>query len=81
MSNSYKYAFVNKEEGTIEVCLKKQLNSFVFDFKDNGIGFDYYNEINKGSLGLNLIGSFSEQLNGKFEYLKVDNGIHFVLKF
>ena len=81
MSNSYKYAFVNKEEGTIEVSLKKQLNTFVFDFKDNGLGFDYSNEINKGSLGLNLIGSFSEQLNGKFEYLKVGNGIHFVLKF
>jgi two-component sensor histidine kinase len=81
MSNSYKYAFENREEGIIEVSLKKQLNTFVFDFKDNGLGFDYHNEINKGSLGLNLIGSFSEQLNGKFEYLKVDTGVHFVLKF
>jgi two-component sensor histidine kinase len=81
ISNSYKYAFNNKEEGTIEVCFKKQLNSFVFDFKDNGLGFDYHNEISKGSLGLNLIGSFSEQLNGKFEYLKVNTGIHFVLNF
>lgn len=81
MSNSYKYAFENREEGIIEVSLKKQLNTFVFDFKDNGLGFDYHNEINKGSLGLNLIGSFSEQLNGKFEYLKVDIGVHFVLKF
>jgi len=81
ISNSYKYAFNNKEEGTIEVCFKKQLNSFVFDLKDNGLGFDYHNEISKGSLGLNLIGSFSEQLNGKFEYLKVNTGIHFVLNF
>jgi two-component sensor histidine kinase len=81
MSNSYKYAFNGKEEGTIEVSFKKQLNSFKFEFKDDGLGFDYQKEINKGSLGLNLIASFSEQLNGKFEYLKVNSGIHFVLTF
>lgn len=81
MSNSYKYAFNGKEEGTIEVSFKKELNSFKFEFKDDGLGFDYKKEINKGSLGLNLIASFSEQLNGKFEYLKVNSGIHFVLTF
>lgn len=81
MSNSYKYAFTNKEQGIIEIKFKKQENNYIFEYSDDGTGFDYDKEINKGSLGLNLIGSFSEQLNGKFEYIKKETGMHFVLKF
>lgn len=81
ISNSCKYAFINKELGIIELNFKKQSTNFVFDYTDDGMGFDYGTEIKKGSLGLNLIESFSEQLNGTFEYIKKENGMLFVLKF
>lgn len=81
MSNSYKYAFTNKEEGTIEIHFTKQLNKYIFKYNDDGLGFDYDTEINKGTLGLNLIGSFSEQLYGSFEYIKKEKGMQFLLKF
>lgn len=81
MSNSYKHAFTNKEQGTIEINFIKQSNNYIFEYKDDGFGFDYDVEINKGSLGLNLIASFSEQLNGHFEFINKTNEMLFLLKF
>lgn len=81
MSNSYKHAFTCKEQGTIEINFIKQSNNYIFEYKDDGFGFDYDLEINKGSLGLNLIASFSEQLNGHFEFINKTNEMLFVLKF
>lgn len=81
MSNSYKHAFTNKEQGTLEINFIKQLNNYIFEYKDDGSGFDYDTEINNSSLGLNLIASFSEQLNGEFEYINRKNEMLFVLKF
>jgi two-component sensor histidine kinase len=81
MSNSYKYAFTNKEQGSIEIAFTKQSNNYIFEYSDTGLGFDYNTEINKDSLGLNLITSFSQQLNGHFEYINKKNGMFFVLKF
>ena len=81
MSNSYKYAFKNKDEGVIEVHFKKEATNFIFEFIDDGAGFDYNNEIKKDTLGLNLIGSFCEQLNGQFEFVRKDNHMYFQLKF
>lgn len=81
MSNSYKYAFENKENGTIEIHFTKQLNNYIFEYRDDGLGFDYETERKKASLGLNLIESFSEQLYGTFEYIKKEKGMQFLLKF
>ncbi len=81
MSNSYKYAFKNKDEGLIEVHFKKEATNYIFEFIDDGAGFDYNIELKKDTLGLNLIGSFSEQLNGKFEFVRKDNRMYFQLKF
>lgn len=81
MSNSYKYAFINKDQGTIEINLKKQSAHYIFEYTDNGIGFDFDTELSKDSLGLNLIESFSEQLNGTFQYIKKEDEMQFFLKF
>lgn len=81
ITNSYKYAFFKKEEGSIWITIKEQKNEYVLEYKDDGIGFDYNDEIKSNSLGLNLIESFCLQLNGIFAYTRGINEMKFVLKF
>ncbi len=70
ITNSFKYAFINKKEGNITIKLKKEnsQNTYFF-YSDDGVGFNK-NLIDKESLGLFLIENFSEQLGEKI--LKLD---------
>lgn len=81
ISNSYKHAFKHKKEGSIYIEFIKNDNEYELNYKDDGIGFEYSEEIVKESLGLNLITSFSKQLNGNFAFLEVKEGIFYKLRF
>lgn len=66
VTNSFKYAFENREAGNITVTAKpegKQLNITV---QDNGIGMQ--TEKNTKSYGMKLIKGLSNELNGKFTF-------------
>lgn len=91
VSNSLKHAFKGREEGKILIelhseerieCKSKGLSTaFVLTVSDNGIGVpEDLNIENLDSLGLQLVASLVDQLNGELE-LKRDNGTEFSLKF
>lgn len=69
ISNSFKHAFSNQESGKIEVFIEREKNLFLMRVLDNGAGFNYKDKIeSSNSLGLILIQSLSEQLDGDFQY-------------
>jgi two-component sensor histidine kinase/tetratricopeptide (TPR) repeat protein len=79
ISNSIKYAFEGKELGRIEISLKidSENQNTLLTIKDNGIGADLsYDELSEDSLGMELIESLCEQLDGDF-VLNTDNGFEY----
>jgi two-component sensor histidine kinase len=81
ISNSYKHAFKTKNSGEIFITFTKNKNRYVLAYSDNGIGFEYTDNIKNNSLGLNLIETFSKQLNGEFEFFKGETMMEFKLQF
>lgn len=79
LTNSYKHAFKNKSDGQIHVSFVNDNNTILMTVKDNGIGLptDYKQ---KQSLGVTVIESLSEQLDGSFNFSN-NNGTCFELKF
>ncbi|WP_424355563.1 CHASE4 domain-containing protein [Methanobacterium sp. MBAC-LM] len=82
ISNSLKYAFKDKNEGTILVKLQKMhFNNFKLTVSDNGMGFPENIDFrNTSSLGLQLVNELVKQLEGNIE-LNIDNGTEFVIVF
>lgn len=81
INNSYKHAFHNRPYGNIYIDFKSNKNEFLLNYRDDGVGFEYSEETRKDSLGLNLIESFSQQLNGNFNFSNSTEGIHYSLLF
>lgn len=69
VSNSYKYAFVGKDNGLISIALSKtSAGELLLKVSDNGVGMQQSIEIDKiKSLGLRLVWLLTKQLKGKIE--------------
>jgi len=91
VSNSLKYAFVDRDKGEIRISLHKEETGgcksedistpYVLSFSDNGVGIpEDINIEDLDSLGLQLVISLVEQLDGELE-LKRDNGTEFTIRF
>ena len=81
ISNSFKHAFNNQDTGKIGVSIERENNLFLLRIVDNGSGFEYKNKIESSkTLGLILIQSLSEQLDGTFQYFG-NKGADFRLLF
>lgn len=79
LTNSYKHAFKDKTDRQIHVSFEKENSTILMRVKDNGIGLPpNYKE--KQSLGVTVIESLSEQLDGNFNFSN-NNGTCFELKF
>jgi two-component sensor histidine kinase len=79
LTNSYKHAFKDGIDGHINVSFVNNKNSILMTVKDNGIGLPLdYNK--KQSLGITVIESLSEQLDGTFNFSS-NNGTCFELQF
>jgi two-component sensor histidine kinase len=68
MTNAYKHAFNQQDEGNIYISLAKNQNELTFHFKDDGSGFIMPMETKEDSLGMNLIEAFATQLEGTMKY-------------
>jgi len=67
VTNSFKYAFKEKNIGEISISLNKNSNNiYTLAFKDSGKGFNEKDVDYKKSLGLKLVGMLSKQLGGEF---------------
>jgi two-component sensor histidine kinase len=93
VTNSLKHAFKGRDRGEIRIKLHRDKDteegkieeckstSFSLIVSDNGIGIPENLDIeNLDSLGLQLVASLVDQLDGEFK-LKRDNGIEFTMKF
>jgi PAS domain S-box-containing protein len=91
VSNSFKYAFQGSEKGEIRIILNRDENgecgkkcrntNFTLTISDDGIGIPSNLDIkNLDSLGLQLVTSLVDQLDGELE-LKKNNGTEFKIKF
>jgi PAS domain S-box-containing protein len=69
VTNSIKHAFPASSRGKIAINLRTQ-NKFVFlTVKDNGVGMDpTITPENSGTLGLQLVYTLIDQINGKIEF-------------
>jgi len=79
ISNSLKHAFCSKDFGNIFVELKEENDLFKLVIEDDGVGINN-NFNNSKTLGINLIYSFVNQINGKIE-IESEKGSKFVITF
>lgn len=82
LTNAFKYAFKEINNGEIAVSFKKTKNqSYNLTIQDNGNGMpDYINFDQPISLGFELVHRLTEQINGRIEYTS-DHGSKFTLIF
>lgn len=70
VTNSLKYAFKGRENGTIDISLKSENEKIIFKVSDNGKGLPEDFDINRlKSLGFELVNSLVEQLRGELKIL------------
>jgi two-component sensor histidine kinase len=80
ITNSFKYASSDTKTLIIDIKLRNQNNSVELEVRDNGKGLpDNWIQSNI-SLGMELINSLTEQIDGVHVF-KNDNGLVFNLKF
>ncbi len=71
ISNALKYAFENKEDGLLQVCLKLQDDKLLLGVRDNGKGIENVDILGKStSMGYKLVQSFLQKLNAT---MKIEN--------
>ncbi|WP_373069996.1 7TM diverse intracellular signaling domain-containing protein [Sulfurimonas sp.] len=78
LTNSFKYAFNDQQEGHITISLTKEDSFFILKVADNGSGFKYEQ---KDSLGLTIVKTLAEkQLFGTMN-INSDNGTEVIIKW
>lgn len=81
ITNSLKYAFVNRKFGTITVRFTENGEYYLLEIGDDGIGLPTNFDIQEPeTLGIQLIMTLCEQLDGTIE-ISQDNGLHYSIKF
>ncbi len=82
ISNSFKYAFKDSEEGIITIKLATIENGkFQLEVSDNGIGIDKSFDVeNAKSLGLKIVNKLTQQIDGTIE-CDLSAGTKFIIKF
>jgi len=75
ITNSYKHAFSEKESGTIWVNMWDTQDRIIIEIRDNGMGLpkDFSIE-NQTSIGMNLIQTLTQQLDGELEIENNEGG-------
>ena len=89
ISNSLKHAFTGRNNGEISITLRREESKneeskgtcYTLTVSDNGVGIPENFDIeNLESLGLQLVTSLVDQLDGELEF-KRNNGTEFTIKF
>jgi len=83
VTNVFKHAFDGKEEGTLQIAMNKKKDNITLRISDNGKGLPPNFHISKdtGSLGIQLIDTLSQQLEGNYKYESNNGETQFMLTF
>ncbi len=68
VTNSYKYAFANQNEGEINIKLSNNNDQFVLIYSDNGCGLPNGFDENNGGFGFKIIRILVQQIKGNLVY-------------
>ena len=80
ITNSYKHAFNEKDEGIIEIGLEEADGLVKLNISDNGSGMSEINLADIKTLGLTIITSLVEQLKGEIKF-DLKNGTNCIIAF
>jgi PAS domain S-box-containing protein len=81
LTNSLKYAFPVGKQGKIDIAIRKKASNITINISDNGKGLPKEIDFrNTESLGLQLVVSLVEQINGKIR-LDTKKGTKFTIEF
>lgn len=80
LTNAVKHAFDGKDNGRIQIKVRRVGKGHELLFTDNGVGLDNAHYLKKDSFGLELVHLLAEQLNGEVRIIH-DNGATFCLNF
>jgi two-component sensor histidine kinase len=81
ITNAYKHAFRNKQEGTIHLSIYKHQNTVLVLYKDDGVGLPFDTWPDKpSSMGIQIIKSFLEKLEAEY-HINNTNGCEIEIKF
>jgi PAS domain S-box-containing protein len=81
VSNSLKHAFPGERTGFVKIKMFEKNGEYVLEVTDNGIGLpDSIDFRNTQSLGMQLVITLAEQIEGNIELIK-DNGSKFIITF
>ena len=81
VSNSMKHAFPSNKQGKIDIKFKLNDGNYSMIVSDNGVGFPQnYNIQNSDSLGLKIVNSLTEQIDGEIK-IEATNGTKFTINF
>ena len=81
VSNSMKHAFPNGRNGNIKIKFCSNDDNYTLVVEDDGVGFPVDIDLNNtDSLGLRLVNSLTEQIDGEL-ILDKANGSKFIIKF
>ena len=79
LTNSYKHAFKGMQTGSIKLSVTQEKETVILTINDNGIGFQPEIHLEDEMLGVEIIKSLVEQLNGTFSYESDENGAAFTM--
>ncbi|MBT8233951.1 MAG: sensor histidine kinase [Saprospiraceae bacterium] len=79
VSNVFKHAFEEKNEGKIKVALTKAEDCLILEVSDNGKGLDNHDDLKRNSFGYALIQAFANKLKADIE-VNSDSGLRIALK-
>ena len=81
LSNALKHAFYEREQGTVAISLHSNEKNTIMIIKDDGLGADLtLDELKEDSLGLELILSLTDQLDGEL-VLNTEDGFQYKFIF
>jgi len=83
ITNSYKHAFNSSKDNTIKIQLVIKANDEgILKYEDNGTGLRQdYRVANPHSMGMDLIESFVDQLDGKLDLKSTTKGLAYTINF
>lgn len=83
ITNSYKHAFHSSNDNAINIqLLIDPMGDYMLKYEDNGTGLgEGYNSVNPQSIGMDLIDSFVDQLDGTLDLKSTNKGLEYTISF
>lgn len=79
-TNSFKHAFVGRDQGTIHVAIEKVNHSVVLTFMDDGVGLSPVFDASHGNFGFKLLHIMAAQVRGTIRYQRQQNHSIFTIE-